>query len=259
MAYKGKLIGALLGSLAGPMGTILGGLLGHLYDRAAEEAAERARTLPGRDGRTAGESADSISSAQLSFLASLIGLSIAVASVDGRVCVSEIEALKRFFRENFPYLEDDQRVLERMIDETFLARERLNVGELCSHFRAASSVSGRRLLVRLLLKIASADSSGVQPAEERLIRRIAWELGLGGQEYDSLAAEFLPRGGWEYRVLGVEPTATDEEVRSAYRRLAAESHPDRVSSLGEEFVRVAEEKFKLVQQAYEEIRRSRGF
>jgi DnaJ like chaperone protein len=255
VAYKGKLIGALLGALAGPMGSILGGLLGHLYDRATEEAEGQS---PRRSAPAGSPETDTITGGQLSFLASLIGLSIAVASADGRVRVSEVAALKVFFRENFPYGEDDQQVLARMIDETFLARERLEVDELCRHFRAASSAYGRRLLVRLLLRIGSADTAGLLPAEERLIRRIAGQLGLGPVEYDSLAAEFMPQGGWEFRVLGVEPSASDEEVRSAYRRLAAENHPDRVSSLGEEFVRVAEEKFKAVQEAYDRIRQSRG-
>ena len=119
MAFKGKLIGALLGSLAGPMGTILGGLIGHLYDRATEE----------RDttGRLGDRSRDSISAAQLDFLTSLIGLSIAVANADRHVRTSQIEALKAFFRQNFPYSQEDHHIIQAVIDETFLNRDRLDV------------------------------------------------------------------------------------------------------------------------------------
>jgi len=83
-------------------------------------------------------------------------------------------------------------------------------------------------------------------------------LGLAETEYDGLAAEFLEPAGREYRVLGLEPGASEEEVRSAYRRLASECHPDRFSSLGQEFVRAAEERFKILQEAYEEVRRRRA-
>jgi DnaJ like chaperone protein len=261
MAYKGKLIGALLGSLAGPMGSILGGLIGHLYDQAAEErrAAGDSGAAGGGSGVAAPPRADTISTAQLQFLTALIGLAVAVTNADGSVRAEEIEALKAFFRENFPYGPEDQQLLANIVEETFANRDRLEVQALCSHFRSVSTPEGRRLLVRLLLKIASADGPGVKRAEERLVQRIAGSLGIEPAEFRSLAAEFTPQGGWAYRVLGLGPGVSDEEVRSAYRRLASDSHPDRVVSLGTEFVRVAEEKFKQLQEAYEEIRSERGF
>ena len=202
--------------------------------------------------------AASLSASQLSFLSSLVGLSIAVAGADGRTGPGQVAALKSFFRESFPYTEEDQGLLARLVDRTYEAREGLEVDELARHFTAASTPDGRRLLVRLLLKIAAAEGAGVPPAGGRLIRRIAATLGLAEAEYDGLAAEFLEPAGREYRVLGLEPGASEEEVRSAYRRLASECHPDRFSSLGQEFVRAAEERFKLLQEAYEEVRRRRA-
>jgi DnaJ like chaperone protein len=57
----------------------------------------------------------------------------------------------------------------------------------------------------------------------------------------------------------VGPDAGVEEIKAAYRQLTLQNHPDRVASLGPEFVKVAEDKFKAVQEAYEEIRREKGF
>jgi DnaJ like chaperone protein len=204
------------------------------------------------------ESAAALSASQLSFLSSLVGLSIAVAGADGRVRPGQVAALKSFFRESFPYTEEDQGLLARLVDRTFQARERLAVDELARHFTGASTPAGRRLLVRLLLKIAATEGAGVPQAGGRLIRRIAGTLGLSEAECDGLAAEFQEPAGREYRVLGLEPGSSEEEVRSAYRRLASECHPDRFSSLGPQFVRAAEERFKLLQEAYEEVRRRRG-
>jgi len=266
MAYKGKLIGALLGSLAGPMGSILGGLIGHLYDQAAEDRHGSGHSRkngivlePGGPGAAPLPQPDSISTAQLEFLTVLIGLSVSVACSGGDARPDELEALKAFFREYFPYGPEDQRLLANIVEETYANRESLDVPALCGYYRSVSTPEGRRLLVRLLLKIAAAGGSEVGRAEERLVRRIAGCLDIEAAEYRRLAAEFTPRGGWAYRVLGLEPAVSDEEVRNAYRRLAAESHPDRVVSLGTEFVRVAEEKFKQLQEAYEEIRSERGF
>jgi DnaJ like chaperone protein len=251
MAFKGKLIGALLGSLAGPMGTILGGLIGHLYDRATEE-----REATGRIGE---RSRDSISAAQLDFLTSLIGLSIAVANADRHVRVSQIDALKAFFRQNFPYSPEDQRIIQAVVDETFLNRDRLDVDALASYYRLTSSPAGRLLLLRLLFKIAEADRRGISEAEEQLIRRIAETLHIDAASYRSISAEFRRENDRAYGILGVSPEASIEQIRSAYRKLAAQYHPDTVANLGEEFTAVAEEKFKLINEAYGEIRTQRGF
>jgi DnaJ like chaperone protein len=59
--------------------------------------------------------------------------------------------------------------------------------------------------------------------------------------------------------LGISPDASNEQIRSAYRKLAAQYHPDKVANLGKEFTDVAEEKFKLINEAYGEIRSQRGF
>jgi DnaJ like chaperone protein len=254
MAFKGKLIGALLGSLAGPMGTILGGLVGHLYDRATEE-----RVAADRIGQRARRVEDSISAAQLDFLTSLIGLSIAVANADRHVRVSQIEALKAFFWQNFPYSQEDHRIIQAVIDETFVNRDRLDVEALASYYRLSSSPAGRLLLLRLLFKIAEADKRGISEAEEQVIRRIAATLRIEAASYRSVAAEFQHENNRAYGILGVTPDASNDQIRSAYRKLAAQYHPDTVANLGEEFTTVAEEKFKLINEAYGEIRAQRGF
>jgi len=59
---------------------------------------------------------------------------------------------------------------------------------------------------------------------------------------------------WDpYRVLGVGQTASVDEIKAAYRRLANQYHPDKVLHLGEEFRILAEEKFKEIQKAYDEL------
>ena len=61
-----------------------------------------------------------------------------------------------------------------------------------------------------------------------------------------------------YKVLGVSPSASDDELRKAYRRLALEHHPDRVAALGEDVRRAAEKKFQEINAAKDRIWKERG-
>jgi len=254
MAITGKLIGALIGSIAGPFGTLFGGLIGHLFDRASEE-----RRFLGAASRSRIPQSDPVSSAQVNFLTCLIGLSISVADADGNVKVSHIDAMREFFRRNFSFPSVDQDVIQRLIDEMYRNRFRIDIQGLCAYYAAVSTFEGRVLLLRLLFQIARADARGISATEEALIRRITFLLGLAEQIYYQVRAEFLQESGRAWKILGLSPEADVEQIKSAYRQLSLQNHPDKVANLGPEFVRVAEEKFKAIQEAYDEIRRERGF
>lgn len=254
MAIAGKLIGALVGSIAGPLGTLFGGFLGHLFDRAVEERRAAGAFAPGL-----GFTADPYSQAQVNFLTCLIGLAVAVANTEGRVRQSQIDAMKAFFREHLPYGPADQELIQRLIDGLYLERDRIDVEALCAYYRSTTPSEARLLLLRLLLQIAEADREGVSRAEEEMIRRIAALLGIPDPFYRRARAETARGAGRAYEILGVRPSASAEEIKAAYRKLAMENHPDRVASLGPELVKVAEEKFKAIQEAYDEVRREKGF
>ncbi|MCI6492967.1 MAG: DnaJ domain-containing protein, partial [Bacteroidales bacterium] len=83
-------------------------------------------------------------------------------------------------------------------------------------------------------------------------------IGLSKVEMDSIFAQFRPSNERNYRILEIEPNATDEEVKKAYRKMAIKYHPDKVATLGEDVQKAAEEKFKAVNQAYEAICKERG-
>jgi len=255
MAIAGKLIGALIGSIAGPFGTLFGGIIGHLFDRAAEE-----RQMPRLDRDPwAGGAGDPVSQAQVNFLTCLIGLSLAVAETDDGVRASHVEAMKEFFRRNFSFPSVDQELLQRLVEEMYANRHRIDVPGLCAYYAAVSTVEGRVLLLRLLFQIAASDALGVSAAEEERIRRIAFLLGMDEHSFRRARAEFTSGESSAWEILGVSREASVEKIKAAYRQLAIQNHPDRVASLGPEFVKVAEEKFKAVQVAYEELRRVKGF
>ena len=61
-----------------------------------------------------------------------------------------------------------------------------------------------------------------------------------------------------YKVLEIAPTATDDEVKAAYRKMALKHHPDRVASLGEDIHKAAEEKFRQINESKDKIYKARG-
>ena len=98
-------------------------------------------------------------------------------------------------------------------------------------------------------------------------------IGLEKEDIDSIFAQFgryNNNGGSSsngnnnyssesnYKILGITPSATDEEVKKAYRKMAIKYHPDKVATLGEDVQKAAEEKFKTISQAYEAICKERG-
>ena len=82
--------------------------------------------------------------------------------------------------------------------------------------------------------------------------------GLLSSDFLSIKNMFIPETDSVYKILEVDPSATDDEVKKAYRRMAMKYHPDKVSHLGEDFRKIADEKFKKVNEAYEKIKKERN-
>ena len=112
-------------------------------------------------------------------------------------------------------------------------------------------------LLVFLVEIAKSDGH-VCNEEIEALKEVAMYMGLSVKEVESM----LNLGGSSlneaYKVLEIEPTATNDEVRAAYRRLALKHHPDRVATLGEDIKKAAEEKFQSINNAKEQIYKARG-
>ncbi len=118
----------------------------------------------------------------------------------------------------------------------------------------------RLQLLSFLVEIAKADGQ-VANEEMAALREVTLHMGLSMADLESMfhlsqsSATSLEEA---YKVLGVSPSATDDEVRRAYRKLALEHHPDRVAALGEDVRKAAEVKFQQINAAKELIFKSRG-
>jgi DnaJ like chaperone protein len=113
-------------------------------------------------------------------------------------------------------------------------------------------------LIHYLFGIAKSDGD-VSTSEMQLIERIAAMLGVPNVEFESVKNMFYRNVDSDYKILGIEESASDDEVKKAYRKMAVTFHPDKVASMGEEYQKGAKEKFQMIQDAYEAIKKRRGF
>ena len=132
-----------------------------------------------------------------------------------------------------------------------------DIEALTRRARAAVKPSLRLEVVRALYELGLADAE-LSKREVDVLRRVVSQFNLSDEQLQDITRQYFGTGEEHYRCLGLDPTAEDEEIRAAFRRLAAEHHPDRVASLGPERVEAAAQRFRAVKDAYEELRKLRG-
>jgi DnaJ like chaperone protein len=137
-----------------------------------------------------------------------------------------------------------------------LLKQQIPVQDVCRQIRQNLDYSSRLQLLHFLFGIANADEQ-VHASELRTIELLAGYMGISSKDIESIKFMFVPQTDSAYKILEIDSRATDEEVKKAYRRMANKFHPDKVSHLGEDFQKAANEKFQKVNKAYETIKRER--
>lgn len=243
MGY-GKWIAGFLGwSVGGPLGALLGFGLGAMMDGVISSVGSMEK-IDGGTVRTGQRN---------SFLLSLMVLSAAVMKADGKVMRSELDYVKEFIRRSF----GDYALPEAMRILRELLKKDVPVEEICAQIALNMPSSQRLQLLHYLCGLAASDS-GTSEAELMMLRRIASCLRIPDSDAKSVFAMFGAGVDDAYKVLGLDRSATDDEVKKAYRSMAMKHHPDKVANLGEDVRQAAEEKFKAIRSAYEQIKKERG-
>lgn len=243
MARLGKWIGGGLGwAFLGPLGGLLGFALGSMLD-GNTPAADQTQTRRRGYGMTT----------QGDFLSSLIVLIAAVMKSDRRVLKSELDFVKEYFLR--AYGEESAReaimILKNVLDQN------IPVEEISRQISRYMDYSSRLQLLHLLYGISKADGL-VSDEELKTIENIAHHMGIRTEDLISIRSLYSDNLDAAYQALEITASATDEEVKKAYRKMAVKYHPDKVSYLGEEVRKQANEKFQQLNSAYEKIRKARG-
>jgi DnaJ like chaperone protein len=177
-----------------------------------------------------------------------------VIKADGSVSQRELDYVRQYFLST--YGKEKANAIFRTFNEVIKKRE-ISAQRICTYLNQRTRYEVRLQLLHFLFGIAQADGS-VSAAEIDKIMEIAGYLRVGRNDFESIKAMFIKSVDNSYKILEIEKTATDDEVKKAYRTMAKKYHPDRVITENEAIKRGAEEKFKQVQKAYEEIQAERG-
>lgn len=184
----------------------------------------------------------------------LMALSAAVMKADGKVLKAELNYVKSFFSQQFGPQFNSQH-LQTL--KQFLDSSSIPLDKICQDIRMRMQPEVRVQLLHYLFGIAKADGD-VSSSEISVIQRIAYLMGVQTTDFESVKNMFYRNVDSDYKVLGIDPNATDDEVKKAYRKMAIKFHPDKVAQMGEEYQKGAKEKFQKIQEAYEAIKKRRG-
>lgn len=242
-----KWIGGGLGwAFGGPIGGLIGFAVGAMLDQMQgpqEDPSPQQRRVHGTGYTTGGD-----------LTMSLVVLIAALMKADGKVTQSELDNVRRFFLRQF----GQQQAAQLLIVLRDVLKRDIPLHQVCEQIRHNMPHAVRLQLLHYLIGLAHADGS-VHRAELELLKRMAHDMGISDKDLGSLSAMFRTADpSAAYQILEIPATATDEEVKKAYRRMAMKFHPDKVAQLGEDVQKAAAEKFKKVQEAYETIQKQRG-
>lgn len=250
-----KILGGGIGwALGGPLGAILGLAAGHLISEMntgndQDSTQKHFTRKPNQTG---------------DFHLSLLVLSALVIKADGKIDQRELDEV----RLNFVRMFGKEKANESFSIFKSLLKEKIDIQEVSTQIRRHINYSARLQVLDYLFKIANSDGSIVQE-EVDVIRKIATHLYIRSNDFNSIYAMYgrkyyrgtstkINHKEANYKILEVKMTASDEEVKKAYRQLVRKYHPDKLQGLGEEVIEAGREKFIKVQNAYEEICKERG-
>lgn len=226
--------------LGGPIGIIVGAVIGSVIDGmnrpvSAQGSGNRESTVRG------------------DFNISLLVLIAAVMKADGKVLKSELD----FVKQNLVRMlgQDAAQQAVRMLGD--LMKQEIPLRDVCIQIQQNMPHALRLEMIHLLMGISAADGN-IVVEELSVIRKIAAYLNVSEADFESIKAMFIANTSAAYKILEVDENATDEEVKKAYRKMALKYHPDKVGNLDEELAKQANEKFRKVNEAYNQIKKQRG-
>ena len=253
----GKWIGASLGwSFGGPIGAIIGLALGSMVDSfsSGKEEYTSGRTQQGRRPNYRTQQQRRAQTTSGDFEVSLLILASVVIKADGKQDQRELD----YVRQQFVSMYGKERANNAFRLFKNISSQKIPLRQVCLQIQQMMDHASRLQLMHFLFGIAKADGM-VTADEEKTIYTIAGYLGISSRDYESIKSMFYNSSDNAYKILEIPKSATVDEIKKAYRNMAKKYHPDKVIHLGKEHQKGAEEKFRQVQEAYEQLQKERGF
>ena len=246
-----RIIGAVLGYLVyrfpgAVIGFILGGLAERMFGKKNQSGGGFQEVFRGQRNERV---------TPADFELNLLSLASLVIMADGTVNQSELDYVRQYFVQS--YGKERANATFKVFNEVIKNRT-VSAQNICALLRQRTRYESRLQILHFLFSIANADGH-VSDAEVGEINNIARYLQIQGRDFESIKAMFFKNPDSAYRILEIDRTATPNEIKKAYREMAKKYHPDKLQHMDEVYQKGAEEKFRKVQEAYEQLQKERGF
>jgi DnaJ like chaperone protein len=255
MSWFGKLTFGSLGLLfGGPLGAIAGAALGHvLIDKQADFARQADRAaIPPPEFAYAEKT-------QAAFFISLFSILGKLSKIDGVVTKDEIEVVQDFIN-RLPIDEREKQFARQVFNEAKNSPYRIDDFAIQLYQVVKDQPALILSYFDLLFRIVAADRT-FHSVEEATLKRVKEIFNISDRQYEDIKSAYFNDIDKHYTALNCTPESTNEEIKSNYKRLVKDFHPDTIISKGlpEEFIDFATNRFREIQESYEKIRQERNF
>jgi DnaJ like chaperone protein len=251
MTWLGKVVGGTIGfALGGPIGAIAGVAFGHMFDGPE-----------GQQGLTA-ENASPMSkgeTSQMVFFTACFSMLGKLVKADGSPTEQEMASIRQFMTGDLQLNAQSRRAAEEIFQAALNSPQSFDdfARQFFDYFHDQPQLL--ELMVDILIRVSVADGT-LHENEERLIRSAAGIFRFSDQTLQKLQSRYAPQSDKYYQILGCSRTDSDDTLKTRYRKLVRDFHPDTIAGKGlpDEFVTFAHEKFREIQEAYEMVKKERG-
>ncbi|UCE81915.1 MAG: TerB family tellurite resistance protein [Deltaproteobacteria bacterium] len=249
MGWFGKIVGGTLGfAIGGPLGAIAGAALGHTFD------VSRVQYYEDETPRLSYQE-----QAQMTFFVGAFSMLAKLSRADGRISPEEIRAVSDFMKHDLNLSPETEMFATQVFNNAIDSPNSFQDFATQFYYQFQHQPQLLDLMMDILLRVSVADGT-LSESEERLINSAAKIFKFSEKRYKEVKSRYAPDFEKYYAILDTDSSASDEEIKKKYRKLAKEYHPDTIASKGlpEEFTNFAHEKFREIQEAYEFVKQKRG-
>ena len=254
MGWFGKLTFGSLGLLiGGPLGAIAGAALGHhLVDKKGDFVN---RSIYTNQEPALGH----VEQAQAAYFISIFSILGKLAKIDGVVTRDEIAVVDKFIG-NLTMGEGEKQFAKQIFSEA--KNSAYSIDDFAMQLYQIIKQQPAVLLsfFDVLFQIAAADGT-FHSAEETAMKRIKEIFRISDQQFNNMKGVYFKDIDKYYKILNCTPESSNQDIKSSYKKLVKDFHPDTIVSKGlpEEFMDFAKKRFQEIQGAYEKIEQERHF
>lgn len=252
MGWLGKVVGGTLGfAIGGPIGAVAGAALGHAFDKK-----EEMYLLDSGPNQPLSQTEES----QMTFFVAAFSMLAKISKADGHVSEKEIESIDQFMVRDLNLDQASRTIAINIFRQALNSTEPFDAFAIQFYRIFSSQPQIIKLMMDILLRVSTADGF-ISPEEDVLLRSAARIFNYSDSDFSRLKSRYVKEVNRYYATLNIDETASNQEIKKQYRKLVSEYHPDKIEAKGlpEEFIKFANDKFKEIQEAYDAVRKERGF